>query len=237
VHDEYLPAPAIRSRWGRLPIKHQLMLGLSALLALLAASVLLAITLVADLGEDQTSIDDRAMPYADAVDRAVLEVEGIADDQRGFLLTGDTTLLAEADGHAAQARRAFASAEAAAEDAGQRASITAARAGFERWLTAVNAEFAAFRAGKRQAALAASMGPDLEMRKTYERSLTDAQTLGTRSLESATTSLATDSSRSVWILLGFLVLALGVGGTIAHWLLRSVALPVFRLVSLLLPER
>jgi hypothetical protein len=104
----------------------------------------------------------------------------------------------------------------------------------------VHDEFAVFQAGDRQRAITASLGPERELRKSYERSLADAQSVGDRSVQSARTSVAAAWSRSVGILITCLAVALAVGvGMVfgmVYWPMRTIALPVFRLVALLAPD-
>jgi hypothetical protein len=100
----------------------------------------------------------------------------------------------------------------------------------------VHTEFATVRAGHRQQAIDASLGRDRDTRKGYEHDLADAQALGDRSIKSASNSIAATSRRSVWILLSVLAVALSLGVAITRWLVRSVALPVFRLAALLMPD-
>ena len=221
-------------RWrGRLPMGYQVLLGVGSLLALLAVSILVAILLVVGVKHDETHLNDRDVPYASAVATAALTAKGIANDQRGFLLTGDPTFTDEADRRITAARSAFAAAASTAADAGQRQALNEARAGFERWVRAVHSEIATFTAGDARGAVTMSLGPDRELRKSYEASLARAQTLGANSIQSAQNSVAAASSRSVRILLTYLLIAMTIGVGIAYWLVRSIALPVYRLVSLL----
>ncbi|MCU7730495.1 CHASE3 domain-containing protein [Actinoplanes sp. KI2] len=217
----------------RLPMGHQVMLGLGGLLAVFAVAMLVAIFLVIGLRQGETRLNDHEVPYASAVADAALNAKGIANDQRGFLLTGDPTFVDEADRRADAARLSFAAAERAAINDGQRQAVGAAQAGFERWIGAVHEEFAAFRAGDHERAIAASAGPDRELRKTYEQALAGAQTLGDSSVRSGSSAVAAASLRSVWILAVGLLVVLVVGAAIAAWLIRSVAGPLFRLVDLL----
>jgi hypothetical protein len=89
-----------------------------------------------------------------------------------------------------------------------------------------------FRAGDRRGAVTAALGPDRALRKTYERSLAWAQALGASSIQSARSSVAAASSRSVAILVGCLLAALTIGVGVACWLVRSIARPVARLVAI-----
>jgi methyl-accepting chemotaxis protein len=211
----------------------QVLLGVGGLLALLAASMLVAIFLVVGLKHNETHLNDRDVPYASAVATAALNAKGIANDQRGFLLTGDPKFIDEADRRISAARAAFAAAANAAADPTQRQTVNEAHVGFERWVQAVHGEFAAFQTRGHQGAITASLGPDRALRKTYEQSLARAQALGASSIQSARSSVAAASSRSVTILVACLLVALTIGIGVAFWLVRSIAMPVSRLVAIL----
>jgi methyl-accepting chemotaxis protein len=221
--------PAIGRR--RLPIGFQVILGVGALLALLAVSSLVAMLLVLNLKHDETHLNDRDVPYASAVAAATVNAKGIANDERGLLLTGDPKFLQEADRRTGDARAAFALAAGSAADTGQRQAVNEARAGFERWVQAIHGEFATFKSGERQSAITASVGPDRALRKTYEGSLARAQTLGANSIQSARNSVAAAQSRSEWTILACLLVALVIGVGVSFWLVRSIALPVYRLAA------
>jgi methyl-accepting chemotaxis protein len=211
----------------------QVLLGVGGLLAPLAASMLVAIFLVVGLKHDETHLNDRDVPYASAAATAALNAKGIANDQRGFLLTGDPKFIDEADRRISDARAAFAAAANVAADPTQRRAVNQAHAGFEGWVQAVHGEFVTFQAGDHQGAITASLGPDRALRKTYEQSLARAQALGASSIQSARSSVAAASSRSVTILVACLLVALTIGVGVAFWLVRSIAMPVSRLVAFL----
>jgi len=200
--------PRIRRRWA--PARYQVVLSVASLLALLVASMLVAIVLVLALRADGRDLDDRGVPYASAVAAAALNAKGVANDQRGFLLTGDPTFIREADHRVSAARAAFAVATRAAIDPAQRQAVHDAHSGFERWLRTMRGEFATFQAGDRRNAIAASLGSDRSLRKTYEQSLATAQALGARPAP-ATGSTVVPSSRLMWILVAFLLVALVAG--------------------------
>ncbi|HZD37802.1 MAG TPA: hypothetical protein VE664_04105 [Actinomycetes bacterium] len=82
-------------------------------------------------------------------------------------------------------------------------------------------------------AVVASMGADRALRTSYEQTLARAQSMGARSMESARTSDAAASSRSVRILLACFLVALAIGSAMAVWLVRSIAMPVSRLMAVL----
>jgi methyl-accepting chemotaxis protein len=226
-----LQATPVRRR--RVPIRLQVLLAAGGLLSLLAFSMAVAIVLVIDLNNDRTHLDDRGMRYTNAVAAAALNAKAVANDQRGFLLTGDPKFLQEADQRTVAARVAFSDAAGAAADPGQRRAVSQASAGFERWVRALRAEVDRFKAGDRRSAITASMGADRALRKTYEQSLADAQSRGASSIRSTRTSVEAASSRSLRILLACSLSALAIGFGVSFWLVRSIAMPVSRLMALL----
>jgi methyl-accepting chemotaxis protein len=229
-HETRQPGPRARRR---VPLGHQVTLALAGLLALFTTAMLVAIFLLAGLRNGETRLNDRDVPYAGAVADAALNAKGIANDQRGFLLTGDATFIDEADRRVGAARTNFAAAARAASNDSQRQAVSAAQAGFERWVQAVHEEFTTFRTGDHEQAIAASTGTDRELRKTYEQALADAQALADRSIQSASSAVAAAYLRSEWILAAGLLLILAIGGAVAYWLIRSIATPLFRLMNML----
>jgi methyl-accepting chemotaxis protein len=211
-------------------------LGLASLLGLLVVSMLCAIVVVIGLRDGETGLSDRDVPYLGAVATAALNAKGVANDQRGFLLTGDPTFVDEANQRTEDARAAFAVAATVASDRSRRNAVEQARTGFEQWVAVVNREFATYRAGDHGGSVAASLGTDRELRKSYEQDLAAAQALARSSIQSAEDSAEAASSRSLWTLVATLVLALLVGSAVAYWLLKTIANPLIRLVALLIPE-
>lgn len=208
-------------------------LGAGGLLALVLFSTVAAIYVVVGMSHDQARITDRELSYGEAVDAAALQAKGVANDERGYLLSGDTQFLAEADRRIVDARSAFGSARDAAATPQQHRAAVGALAGFERWVTAVRHEVADFKAGNHRVAIDSSLGETRTLRKSYERSLTEAQELDVAQIASSRQSIDAESSRSIRALGLVLGLVLVVGALIAAWLVRAIALPVARLVALL----
>src|SRR3954469_16938222 len=78
------PAPAR----PRMPVGIQVVLGVGSLLGLLVIAGTAAVVLLVGLHRDQRQLDSRDVPYAGYVARAALAAKGIANDERGFLLSG-----------------------------------------------------------------------------------------------------------------------------------------------------
>lgn len=216
-------------RRGRLRLASdtQVLVGVGSLLGLLAVAVIVSVVLIVSLEDDATNVSHRHVQYATAIHEAALSAKGMANDQRGFLLSGNPEYLEELDVRTSEARSSFAMAASYAVGASQHQAVDEARAGFERWLRALRADIAAYRSGFEERAIEASLGPTRELRKTYEQSLADAYALGVRSIDSATDSLSSSASRSVTILLVYLAVALVVGLALALWIVRAILKPAF----------
>jgi methyl-accepting chemotaxis protein len=211
----------------------QVLVGIGGLLGLLAAAVLVAVLLILGLRNDATALTGRQVAYANAVDTAALNAKGIANDERGFLMSGRGEFLRQIEDRAAAGRAAFALAARHAGDGPRREAVAEARAGFERWMDALSTGLETFRAGDREAAVASSLGPTRALRKSYEAALVRADVLGHQGIESATNSVSATSSRSVAILIGYLVAALVAGFGLTLWIVRTVLRPAHALLRLL----
>jgi methyl-accepting chemotaxis protein len=222
-----------RVRWSgrrRLASDVQVLIGVGGLLALLALAVGVAAFLIVSLEDDATDVSDRHVEYASAVHVAALSAKSMANHHRGYLLSGDSEFLDEIDAESSVARSAFAAAARHAVSASQRDTVEEARVGFERWMPAMRADIDEYRAnrdGSRERAIKASLGSTRELRKIYERSLTEAYDLGVRSIDSANNDLSASASRGVTILLAYLAFALVVGVAVALWVVRAILRPAF----------
>jgi methyl-accepting chemotaxis protein len=216
---------------SRLPLRFHLVAGIAALLALLAASLAIAIFLVFSLRHEQSQLQERNVPYAVAVATAALNAKGIANDERGFLLSGRQEFLDELDQRLISVRTAFAEALGAADGEEQLLAVSDARAGFERWITALRTELRAYQRGDRGAALEAALGRGRALRKEYEASLARAQAVAKNSIQVRRSALGSEWSRSVTILVVGLFFALAVGLAVTFWVTRLMLKPVYDLVD------
>jgi methyl-accepting chemotaxis protein len=160
-----------------------MLFGVGTLVVLLAGAVGGAVLLIVGLERDTADLADRHVRYATSIQQAALSAKGIANNERGFLISGDPNFVEELDERAFEAQQAFAAAEQSAVGAREREAAEEARVGFERWLRAVRRELAVYRAGFSQRAIRTSLGPTRDLRLTYEGSLARAQRLGLRSIE------------------------------------------------------
>jgi hypothetical protein len=99
VSEDHATSRALpRGTRPRLPMGFQVVLGAGGLLGLLVVCMLVAIVLVVGLNAGETRLNGRDVSYATAVGAAALGAKGIANDERGFLRTGDPRFIGEA-GH------------------------------------------------------------------------------------------------------------------------------------------
>jgi methyl-accepting chemotaxis protein len=213
----------------RLASDLQVLIGVGSLVALLAVAVGIAVFQIVSLEDDATNVSQRHVQYATAIHEVALSAKGIANDQRGFLLSGNPEYLEEIEARTVQARSGFALAATYAVGAEHREAVEEARVGFDRWLRALQADIAAYQRGFKERAIEASLGSTRQLRKIYEQSLADAYALGVSSIDSANDSVSSSASRSVNLLLVYLAVALVVGIAVALWVVRAILGPAFAL--------
>jgi methyl-accepting chemotaxis protein len=217
---------------SRVSLRSQVLAGVGGLVVLVAVAVGIAVVLVQSLGHGAAELTDREVEYARAIDAAALRAKAMANDERGFLLGGGDAFMERFERRAVRVQESFAAAVPAADDREQRVAVSEARAGFERWLGAVRAEVATYRAGDREAAVTSALGPTRDLRYDYEASLRHAQRLGASAIETSANSVSTASSQSVVILLVYLGVALVVAVAVAAWLVRRILRPVDALLAI-----
>lgn len=211
---------AWRAAPGRVAPTGRIWVATGTVLALLGVGVLIAAFLMGRLGAEAEDLTRRQVEYTTALTGAALNAKGIANDERGYLLSGDDEFLVEIDIRTAQAREYFEEAAIAAGEA-HIGRIRQAHQVFERWLVALEEEIATFRSGDREAARAASLGPTRDLRKEYEALLATAA-LAESGVPTASASVSRSASRSVIILLAYLLAAIIIGYTVNAWAVRGL---------------
>ncbi|MGY1750037.1 methyl-accepting chemotaxis protein [Modestobacter sp. SYSU DS0511] len=168
------PAPAPR-RWfadRSVRVKILAAVGLAALTAALVG--VLAITRLGDLRDARDAELRTSLPYMHALGDIGLTAKATANDERGYLLTGDEEFRAEVDERLEKIDGLFADARATAATADELALVAQLQDGVDAWSASIEAEFALL-ATDRDAAVALAMGETRDLRKTYEEVLAAAQ--------------------------------------------------------------
>ena len=214
-----MPAQAAPATKG-LPPTYQIVMAVGVIVALLATLVVVAVVSLLSLREDQVQLQDRNVPYAVAIATAALNAKGMANDERGYLISGNREFLNEFDQRLINTRTAFAEAVIAADGDKQHRAVTEAHAGFEDWVWAVQGAFKTFQNGERRDATRTALGPVRELRKEYEAKILDAQAVATTAIELRRNSFASTGWLMIMIegLIGVMVLGFIVG----VWLVRSL---------------
>jgi CHASE3 domain sensor protein len=209
-----------------LTLEVKVLAAVATLVVLLVIAIAIGVSLVVALGHN-ASLAERQGRYTTAVNAAALWAKTLANDERGYFISGDIEFVNQMEGETELARAAFAAAAEAAS-ADQRATLAEAREGFERWLEAVRAEIAVYQSGDEEAAIATSLGPTRTMRHSYEGWLSDAAALGVVAFQDATAAVSGTSALSILILVGYLVVAVVIAVAIALWVVRTV-IPTYTL--------
>ncbi|MCO5307872.1 MAG: methyl-accepting chemotaxis protein [Austwickia sp.] len=120
--------------------------------------------------KDTSTQQQRAMTYVVELENASVNAKAIANDERGFLLTGDTSFVDEVKARRAKVYAALDKAVALVNDDGERAQIEQARTQLLGWDKALDAEFVQF-AADRAGATTVALSTNRELRKGYETTL------------------------------------------------------------------
>jgi methyl-accepting chemotaxis protein len=230
-YDTLSPPPSRRGL-DRLPLHVQLVLGIGSLVLLVTISSVVAIALIVRVADDGESLADRSA-YSESIGAAALDAKGAANDERGYLITGEDHFARSAGTRIGHAATAFKAAYAAAATPTQRQAVTVSRSQFQRWAAAVKTEFATYRAGRHRQAISLAIGPNRQLRKEYERSLAGANSLAARGVVTAQHSISSALTRSVAILVACLVVALALAVAIGLWLAHTIVRPLQSLIALL----
>jgi CHASE3 domain sensor protein len=211
----------VQDRSDRRRLGTPVLVASSLVLALLTTAVAVVATFTAlSLSRDHSVLQDHNVPYAVAISTAALNAKGIANDERGFLISGRREFLDEIGQRLLSARSAFSEAAVAADSDVQRRAVADAEAGFERWVWAVQRQFRTYQSGDRKGATKAALGTGRALRKDYESSLAEAQSVATTAIQLHRNSLA--SSGWVFTLLGALILMVVAGSGVTFWYMRAL---------------
>jgi methyl-accepting chemotaxis protein len=204
-----LPALAVRTR---------LIVGVAALLALLAASLVVSYALLGRIDSSRTKLTSRTAPYFAALSDAAVSAKGVANDERGYLLTGDSTFLDEISKRVAKVHASIAQADKVYPTGSQEERLAAhITSGFDAWLAAIQSEFTLYKTDAKTATDNA-LGPNRDLRKAYEALFDQAHDVSAADLAQADRSLHGSVSSARTTLLVTFLLALAVGLGVAFWI-------------------
>jgi methyl-accepting chemotaxis protein len=128
-----------------------------------AATGALALSGTGDLSKTRSQEVGRAVPYIAALNDAALTAKSAANDERGYLITGDGKFRDEALDRQAKVNGALDK----ARELNDNPALDDIQRAVDAWFAAVRAEFDVY-AQNPSAATAAAMGPNRDLRKVYE---------------------------------------------------------------------
>jgi len=202
-----------------LTFRRQLLIVFGTLVAVVGAAVLLSFARLGDVDDAREHIGTQSAPYAAAVNAAATDMKGMANDERGYLMTGDSKFLGEISDRAKKVRGELAEATKVAGEPDDAEAADKIAAGFETWANAVDAELATFKTD-RQGAVKLALGKNRDLRKAYEEDLKAALADGKADLDEALGEVQAKAGGTRTGLLAALLamVALGIGG--CYWLER-----------------
>ncbi|MBL8929508.1 MAG: methyl-accepting chemotaxis protein [Kineosporiaceae bacterium] len=188
--------------------------GYAVVLALSAACVVTATVQFGNLQETRDAEVGQLASFVADVSDAALSAKAMANDERGYLLTGDEKLATSALDRVKAIDEALASARSHA-DAAQAPKVEAISTGIHTWADTVEAEFAQHRTDP-AAALKTAMGTSREQRKAYENLLGETEKAARTQLVEGTgfASTVTRAGVLLWSLLGLMVAASAILATL-----------------------
>jgi CHASE3 domain sensor protein len=198
--------------------RNRALVAVGVLFAVLALAMAAAVLAIVSVSRDPTVLRRENVPYAVAIATAALNAKGLANDERGYLVSGKPEFLALLEQHVLNVRMSFAAAARAADRARQHDAVETAHLRFERWVSSVRGQLDAFRAGRREAATRAALGRGRMQRESYEASLADAEAAGLTSIQLPAGTFASTGWVAVFLL--SLLLAVLVCAVLTVWLIR-----------------
>jgi methyl-accepting chemotaxis protein len=204
--------------------QQRLVSGLAVLLGILAVSNAISVQRLSEEQRVMRNLTEVTSPYLMAVQEAQLEAKAAANDERGFLLRGDTsfsrTFVDKAQTVSEQLDTA-----AKLDGGSLAAEIAPLQAAHTSWVSAVQKEFGAYE-GDPGATIALALGANRDLRKDFETKssgVVDAS----KARFIADADAAYDSAASGrQFLIALTVLGLLLGAAVGAWLVSTVRRPV-----------
>ncbi|MEV6349977.1 methyl-accepting chemotaxis protein [Actinoplanes sp. NPDC051851] len=195
-----------------------------------AVTGVLAVVGISDMRATRNEELNKAVPYSADLNAAALAAKAAANDERGYLLTGDTDYRDEALARKDTIDEQLAAARELGDSTAQ-ANVDAIQTATDAWFTALDTEFTLFTT-KPKAAITLALGDNRTLRKTYE-DLMDTEI--TRANEAIVTGESFDSTadRTLTEIVVVLVLALIAGIATAIFVARLIIQPLRRVSGVL----
>ncbi len=176
------------------------------------------------VGQIQTTTEDvrdRSVRFATHLSAAAVEAKATANDERGFLLTGDAEFRDGITERNATVVKELQAAAAAAPSREIRDDVGQIRERYVAWTEAIDAEFD-LAAENRAAAIDLALEKNRELRKGYEAIIEEATSDANREVAASFAALEDDAARSRTVVIVMIVLLVLASIAVGFGLLRGV---------------
>jgi methyl-accepting chemotaxis protein len=216
-------------RLRSLPLAARLVCALGVLVLLIAVTGAFAVSRVL-AGQTAQHEENRTAVAVEDLLTAQLAARAAANDERGFLITGEEEFAEEALGRGAAVTEALQQARAADPAIG--AEVDALLREYRAWQTAIETEFALL-PRDRAAAVEVALGPNRDLRKAFETRIGALEKAMIDAQEARLAAAEEQARASVTTLATLVVLSVLLGVAVGWALLRSIRRPLARTVAAL----
>jgi methyl-accepting chemotaxis protein len=217
---------------AKVSVRARLVASVGVLLAMIATVVGTAVLTVNSLQAANHEVSERAVPYLQGLSDAALAAKAAANDERGFLITGDRTFADEAVSRRSAEQAGLAQARTSAVSDRTRAAVDAIDRELSRFNALLDEEFALYSTDRAQA-MTRSFGVNRDQRKAYEARFADAITLAKQHVAAQVADNDRGAARSRTVLAVVLLLSIVLGALAAGLLAASVTRPLAAAVGVL----
>jgi methyl-accepting chemotaxis protein len=214
---------------ARLPLAARIVAAVGAMLLLLVVSGGVAVNRLQSLRATQAAATASSALVENLL-QAQLVARAAANDERGYLLTGDRKFADEQRGRVSAVMSALAAARTVAP--AMSAEVESLGQRYTAWQTAVDAEFALLRTDP-AAARAAALGPNRDLRKAFESRIVELQKAEDAAGAARLAQADRDAASTVTLVLALLGVSLVLAAAVGVALLRSVRRPLGHAVAVL----
>lgn len=202
-------------------LRTKLTAGFGVLILIVAICGALLLSAVGQIQDTTDDVRDRSVQFATHLSAAAVEAKATANDERGFLITGDDEFREGIAERNATVLKELNAAEATAPNAAVRADVAKIATQYTAWSEAIDAEFTLF-ARNRAAAIQRGLETNRELRKGYEELIDKATTGANRAVATSFTALEDDAARSRTTVIVMIVLLVLASIAVGFGLLRGV---------------
>ena len=204
-----------------LTLRTKLAAGFGLLILIVGVCGALVLTTVGQIQGTTDDVRDRSVRFATHLSAAAVEAKATANDERGFLITGDAEFREGIAERNDSVLRDLKAAQAAAPNAAVRADVAKIATEYTAWAEAIDAEFGLF-ARDRAAAVELGLETNRELRKGYEDLIDRATEGADRAVAASFTSLKNDAARTRTTVIVMIILLVIASIAVALGLLRGV---------------